>query len=214
MYSVYYDGVESTAQYSLLNTHEYFEIGYYFTLTQVVFWTSTFTLLTLHFLEGNGTLTWVCFFSTLCTTEDNPQHYSALPLNYQSWRRGGGLSVRDHRVYINKQFWTESHHLFYSETLSSGFNISLLTHFHSLSSILHAQITSSFTPLETTRSINMFPAKPGLLISVSTPSNESVSADLETTGQREMCVCFKSKVFNLVKIILSQLNMQRILYVI
>ncbi len=37
----------------------------------------------------------------------------------------------------------------------------------------------------------MFPAKPGLLISVSTPSNESVSADLETTGQGEMCVCFK-----------------------
>ncbi len=24
VYSVYYDGVESTAQYSLLNTHEYF----------------------------------------------------------------------------------------------------------------------------------------------------------------------------------------------
>ncbi len=24
LYSIYYDGVESTAQYSLLNTHEYF----------------------------------------------------------------------------------------------------------------------------------------------------------------------------------------------
>ncbi len=32
------------------------------------FWTSTFTLLTLHFLEGNGTFTCVCFFSSLSTT--------------------------------------------------------------------------------------------------------------------------------------------------
>lgn len=52
-----------------------------------------------------------------------------------------------------------------TETLSSGLNRSQLTYFLSIFPLV--QITRSFTPLETTQSINIAAAEPGVLISVS-----------------------------------------------
>lgn len=100
--------------------------------------------------------------------QDNPRPYSALPLNYshEEVTQGGdcGLTVRDHKVYSNKSPSVILIQM--TETLSSGLNLSLLTYFLSFP-FLSVQITRSFTPLETTRSINIAAAEPGVLIRVS-----------------------------------------------
>ncbi len=72
VYSVYYDGVESTAQYSLLNTHE--------VLNRILFYSYSSSFLDKYFYSTHTSFFWKVMlllledvFSVLFLPLDNPQ---------------------------------------------------------------------------------------------------------------------------------------------